>query len=375
MTVLRTSRLVRMGSLVVLLLIAMSMWVRPALAQAPITYIVQRGDTVESIARVHNTTVEAIAAANNLNNPNFIYVGQRLVIPSAGVTVTGAAATAQVTPPITVDQPTAGQSVASPISVRGKARVPNGQVQVRLVGREGQVLAEGSAWGGVEATVPFSLTLHYAVTEAQDGVIEAYRRDQATLQVRDRITVPVTLVPPLIVTAPPAITVSQPISGQQATSPLSVRGEANTANGLVWVRLWDGANRVVARGIAWVGRGRGPQPFVVDLHFVTPITQRGMLEVYQSDLTAMGKRDFVVIPLDLEEQARPAEPPTREGLGEKGEPVVTCPLTHVVQQGENLFRIALRYGVTVEQVARVNNITNVNIISIGRQLTIPCPGK
>jgi LysM repeat protein len=44
-------------------------------------YIVQYGDTLYSIARLFNTTPEAIAAANNLPDVNTIYVGQRLVIP------------------------------------------------------------------------------------------------------------------------------------------------------------------------------------------------------------------------------------------------------------------------------------------------------
>ncbi len=47
-------------------------------------YIVQPGDTIWSIAVRFNTTVEAIAAANRLINPNFIYVGQKLIIPSPG---------------------------------------------------------------------------------------------------------------------------------------------------------------------------------------------------------------------------------------------------------------------------------------------------
>jgi LysM repeat protein len=49
-------------------------------------YTVQRGDTLSSIARRFNTTVEAILQANNIANPNYIYAGQSLVIPEAGET-------------------------------------------------------------------------------------------------------------------------------------------------------------------------------------------------------------------------------------------------------------------------------------------------
>lgn len=45
------------------------------------TYVVQRGDTLSSIARRFDTSVEAIAAANGITNPSLIGVGQLLVIP------------------------------------------------------------------------------------------------------------------------------------------------------------------------------------------------------------------------------------------------------------------------------------------------------
>jgi LysM repeat protein len=44
-------------------------------------YVVRRGDTLYSVARRYGTTVNAIVRANGLRNPNWIYVGQRLVIP------------------------------------------------------------------------------------------------------------------------------------------------------------------------------------------------------------------------------------------------------------------------------------------------------
>lgn len=45
------------------------------------TYIVQPGDTLYSIAIRFNTTIKVIAQANGIYNPSFIYVGQRLIIP------------------------------------------------------------------------------------------------------------------------------------------------------------------------------------------------------------------------------------------------------------------------------------------------------
>jgi LysM repeat protein len=45
--------------------------------------------------------------------------------------------------------------------------------------------------------------------------------------------------------------------------------------------------------------------------------------------------------------------------------------THTVQPGENLFRIALRYGVTVEYLASANGITDPARIYVGQVLVIP----
>lgn len=56
-------------------------------AEASSTYTIRSGDTLGAIAQRYGTTVEALAAANNISNRNLIYAGQQLVIPGAGVPV------------------------------------------------------------------------------------------------------------------------------------------------------------------------------------------------------------------------------------------------------------------------------------------------
>jgi LysM repeat protein len=48
------------------------------------THVVQRGETLYSIARRYGTSVSAIVSANGLRNPNYIWAGQRLRIPGGG---------------------------------------------------------------------------------------------------------------------------------------------------------------------------------------------------------------------------------------------------------------------------------------------------
>jgi len=50
-------------------------------------------------------------------------------------------------------------------------------------------------------------------------------------------------------------------------------------------------------------------------------------------------------------------------------------VTHIVQPGENLFRIALRYGVTADQVAAANGISDPARIYVGQVLIIPIAGS
>lgn len=51
------------------------------------------------------------------------------------------------------------------------------------------------------------------------------------------------------------------------------------------------------------------------------------------------------------------------------------PTTHIVAAGENLYRIALRYGLTTAQLAAANGIVNYNTVYVGQVLRIPAPGQ
>jgi len=46
-------------------------------------------------------------------------------------------------------------------------------------------------------------------------------------------------------------------------------------------------------------------------------------------------------------------------------------VTHIVQPGENLFRIALRYGIDMNELSAANNITDARSIYSGQELIIP----
>ena len=57
-----------------------------------VVHVVQRGETLYSIARKYGTTYQAIVRANNIQNPSVIYVGQRIKVPTSGSSSGGTSA-------------------------------------------------------------------------------------------------------------------------------------------------------------------------------------------------------------------------------------------------------------------------------------------
>ena len=55
-------------------------------------------------------------------------------------------------------------------------------------------------------------------------------------------------------------------------------------------------------------------------------------------------------------------------------PALVKPAVYVVQPGDNLGKIAARFGTTIVALVAVNDLPNSDILGIGQQLIIPKPG-
>lgn len=92
-----------------------------ASAQETVTYTVKSGDTLSEIAEKYNTTVEKLAAKNNIKDIHLIYVDQVLVIEGTASTVAPAATTTYEAPaaPATPAAPAAESNTAAASTVSG----------------------------------------------------------------------------------------------------------------------------------------------------------------------------------------------------------------------------------------------------------------
>lgn len=88
-------------------------------------YIVQSGDSLTGIANQFGLTIDQLLNINNLDNPDFVFVGQRLILPTG-----------------TVARGSAQTSARQPTSSNQPSRAVNGQMQITTVSDVGALDSE-----------------------------------------------------------------------------------------------------------------------------------------------------------------------------------------------------------------------------------------
>jgi LysM repeat protein len=84
---------------------------------------------------------------------------------------------------------------------------------------------------------------------------------------------------------------------------------------------------------------------------------------------ALSRIGFVIPPAVIPPTAIPVTP-TPQATATI--PQCSSTTTHIVEDGENLFRIALRYNTTVDAIVAANHLENRDQIEVGQKLVIPC---
>ena len=132
----------------------------PALASAQenVTYTVKPGDTLSEIAEKYNTTVEKLAAKNNIKDIHLIYVDQVLVIEGTASTVAPAATTEETAPVATEtveEAPAATTTYEAPAAPATPAAESNTAAASTVSGSEAEAkewIAQKESGGSYTAT-------------------------------------------------------------------------------------------------------------------------------------------------------------------------------------------------------------------------------
>jgi LysM repeat protein len=99
-------------------------------------------------------------------------------------------------------------------------------------------------------------------------------------------------------------------------------------------------------------------------------SEQDQLATVVAELTRMAEMaEATTMPTEQPPTAMPPIPVTSTPTP-TSPPLPPGQVTHVVQRGENLFRIALRYGTTVQAIASANGIANPARIYVGQKLII-----
>lgn len=129
-----------------------------ASAQETVTYTVKSGDTLSEIAEKYNTTVEKLAAKNNIKDIHLIYVDQVLVIEGTASTVAPATTTEETAPVATEtveEAPAATTTYEAPAAPAAPAVESNTAAASTVSGSEAEAkewIAQKESGGSYTAT-------------------------------------------------------------------------------------------------------------------------------------------------------------------------------------------------------------------------------
>jgi LysM repeat protein len=173
----------------------------------------------------------------------------------------------------------------------------------------------------------------------------------AFIQVDQRLVVPVRLVvPPTPVGQPTFV----PVAPVPTLPPLPTPVPGGGTGGPVTAPPSGTITYTVARGDTLLSIANRNSTTVGALVQLNGITNPNLIFVGQRLLVPGG-------PAPLPQPVAPTTPPTEP-------PVQT---TYIVKPGDSLYRISLQFGVSIQNIARANNIANFNRIFVGQVLVIP----
>jgi LysM repeat protein len=307
------------------------------LDQEPTSHVVKSGETLSSIAAQYGVSPDAIAQANNIKDPEYVYVSQRLIIPGATQSAT---TQANPLPAAQVDMPTTvAADTVTPVPAAAILTSPTGSTSDVYTVRSNDTL------GGIASR--YNTTID-AIAEA-NGISPL--RDiyiGQTLRIPGAVIEPSSQFPAAVLTGAPAM-ISTPAVVATPGSPVTYLVQPNDTLSLIAMRY----------GVTYQ-----------ELAAVNGVADTGYIYAGQT----------LTIPGPAPVSAPAASPATPTPLATRAAAMQVAPTpgkggTYTIQPSDTLGAVADRLGVELAVLARMNNISRPSLIAPGKVLTVPRVGS
>ena len=303
------------------------------------SYIIKEGDTLANIAAEFGTTVEDIAAANNIQNVNLIYAGDEL-----NINVPQAAPVPQpVTTNDVVDETDLSEFTEPVVEQAAPAAEP---VEPRPAEtytiKDGDTLAQIARDHGTSVEELARLNNIPDVNRIYTGDVLVIRPEVEAMEAQQ------------------AVEAQTASSTEDEVAPVPVEAIEETETPEVVTT--ESTDTEVEELPVEVLQEEAPTEVITTESTETVVETEPVVEAIQEEQAPPVVEEAATI----QEVASVEEPVVVETPA--AEPEVAQ--TYTVQTGDTLGAIALKNGTTVEEIARLNNIQDVNVIHTGDELVI-----
>jgi LysM repeat protein len=325
-------------------------------------HTVRSGDTLSRLAQKYNTTVEKLARANNISNPNLIQVGQQLVIPDGF----------DAGPSRPASGPQGDSFEAGPTRDTTAQRYDGS--------RPAPGTTNTDAWIPVNAPMQGDPSARGGSTYA-DVINQFAVGSNPRYQPRGGATY--CNIFAWDVTRAMGAEIPHWVDGNGNPAAVGRGRELDANNGHLWLQQhgprfgWrevsaEEAQRLANQGHPAVASWRNPGG-IGHIAVVRP----GEVTAAGPAIAQAGSRNFN----DGHVRDSFGNRPVQYFVNDRGttapgqQPQAPAPRTYTVQPGDTLSGIAARHGTTWQAIAQANNLGNPNLIQPGQRLTIPGSGS
>lgn len=318
-------------------------------------YTVQSGDTLSGIANRFSTTVNTLASLNDISNPNRIYVGQHLLVRQASSNTTSSTSTgtststtsgnsSSATGTYTVKAGDTLSGIANKVGTTYESLAQINKISNPNRIYVGQVLklsatSTSSNASQSQSTTSSSSTAGTYTVKAGDSlstIASRYGTSYETLAKLNNISNPSLIYVGQVLKLSATTSFSNAAANRQTSSTAS---SSSSTTGSYTVKAGDSLSAIAARyGMSYETLAK-----------LNNISNPNRIYVGQT------------INLGTSSSASRSTS-TTTSTSRRG--------AYTVKSGDTLSAIAARYGMSYETLAKLNNISNPNLIVVGQQIIL-----